>query len=417
MLSSDIQNILAVVDSLYVQADPDAISFRQFNKSVASYFGLKKFQGTQRLYIRTRLSHLINGKAQIGDYTELGLGFLTEVEAEEFKQMSDKKQHTPEKNNTKTDKNTVDFTSRRTPPPESNPNQTERSNNTLDVIPKSNTRMIRSMRPRKRQRNMPDLSGHNSSGADHNSVTSDNGSCPSTPIDKDASDKLSKHKHKHRRKNRHQRSKEKKIGSREPSQVSPSTCSSAENHPVVTIHDRNRHKTVNDTNSNSQKAECRMARKDSSMISQRACLPDAIRSLLRPTMDTTTIYSSMVSCIPSDRYCTIGDMKEALKAHRIQIQNVTSKYRGKGGHLFHLFQETECQLIITIHLVNHEGVLSFHCVSWNGNTIEDQDVSCVVNDSYDKQIIGSKNVLRKMFTREEYKKVQITRVYKINHLP
>ena len=80
MLSSDIQNILAVVDSLYVQADPDAISFRQFNKSVASYFGLKKFQGTQRLYIRTRLSHLINGKAQIGDYTELGLG-STEVAA------------------------------------------------------------------------------------------------------------------------------------------------------------------------------------------------------------------------------------------------------------------------------------------------------------------------------------------------
>jgi hypothetical protein len=416
MLSSDIQNILAVVDSLYVQADPDEITLNEFNKSVASYFGLKKFQGTQRLYIRTRLSHLINGEAQIGDYTELGLGFLTEVETEQLKQMSDMKQHTPEKNNTKSDKNTVDCTLR-TPPTESNPNKKEGSNNTLDVIPKSNTRMIRSMRPRKRQRNMPDLTGHNSSEADHNSVASDNRSCPSTPIDKDASDKPSNHKHKHRRKSRKKRSWEKKTGSSEHFQVSPSTCSSAENPPVITIHGRNRHQTVNEMNSNSQKSECRMARKHDSMISQRTCLPDAIRSLLSPTMDTTTIYSSMVSGIPSNRYCTIGDMKKALKPHRIKIKNVTRKYNRKGGHLFHLFQETECQLIITIHLVNHEDIPSFHCVSWNGNTIEDHDFSCLVNESFDKQIAGSKKVLQKMFTNEEYKKVQITRVFKIICLP
>ena len=40
-----------------------------------------------------------------------------------------------------------------------------------------------------------------------------------------------------------------------------------------------------------------------------------------------------------------------------------------------------------------------------------------MNESFDKQIAGSKKVLQKMFTKEEYKKVQITRVFKIICLP
>jgi hypothetical protein len=239
-----------------------------------------------------------------------------------------------------------------------------------------------------------------------------------TPIDpSDHCEKKCKPKHKRQRKSRNQRSKEKKRICNDRNQATTSTHSSVENSCLTNTPDSTPRQIANDTLSDFQKGECRMARKPDSMISQRTCLPDAIRSLLGATMDTATIYSSMVSCIPSDRYCTSGDMKEALKPHRIQIQNVTRKYRKKGGYLFHLFQETECQLIITVHLVNHEDIHSFHCVSWNGNTIEDQDFSCAVNDSSDKQIHGSKEVLQKMFVKDEYKEVQITRVFEIKCVP
>ena len=120
------------------------------------------------------------------------------------------------------------------------------------------------------------------------------------------------------------------------------------------------------------------------------------------------------SSMPTEGDTSMMNITDALATNGLMLKQVNAKYIRKGGAPFHILQERECRMIISIKLTNLEGMTMSHFVAWDGKVIYDRPFTSNVNNIRDRANPERSNMaFAKLYPKSEFKSWQITTVYQL----
>jgi hypothetical protein len=103
----------------------------------------------------------------------------------------------------------------------------------------------------------------------------------------------------------------------------------------------------------------------------RTCLLDSVTALL-PAETKEQVHATMVTAMPAEGETSVADLANALTAHGLPLVPVSGEYIKKGGAPFHLLQERQCKLVISLRLTDLDGDAMSHFVAFDGECIHDR---------------------------------------------
>ena len=175
---------------------------------------------------------------------------------------------------------------------------------------------------------------------------------------------------------------------------------------------------VNDSEANENVGGSRLVLNKTAPIAPgpntRTCLPDAIINVLPDGCDKELVLADLLSAMPKFGDTRIADVMIPLARHGLRLERVTQKYNHRGGFPYHLLKEHDCSLIINLKLTNTKEETVSHFVAWDGSIIYDHPYMSKVNNTTDRNTAeGSKNVFKKMYSKEGFCNYQVTNVYSL----
>ena len=147
---------------------------------------------------------------------------------------------------------------------------------------------------------------------------------------------------------------------------------------------------------------------------ERTCLLDTIMAILPPNKNKELMCLAILSSMPTEGDTSMMNITDALATNGLMLKQVNAKYIRKGGAPFHILQERECRMIISVKLTNLEGMTMSHFVAWDGKVIYDRPFTSNVNNIRDRANPERSNmVFAKLYPKSEFKSWQITTVYQL----
>ena len=148
----------------------------------------------------------------------------------------------------------------------------------------------------------------------------------------------------------------------------------------------------------------------------RACLPDAVMSVVFNEMKSDLLHCQLLSNKPTEGNMSVSNIKGTLRNQGLDLELFTSNNVKKGGSPeYFLMKEEACRLVLAVKIRNSKGDSWGHFVAWDGNIIHNNLRNYKVELESDRTRKRSKATFRKLFPEKNFPHADVSAVWELVH--